>query len=149
MGRISIKGVLVGSVVDVVSSVALGIPFAIYAALRMDMAHVPKDQIAAAAAAWMRGNIAVYIGQLLVGLGCSALGGYLAGRMAKHDELLNGALSSLLCIGIGIYSMCSGKESHSLLFQVALLIASPSFGLLGGYLSLLQRKRKPTLLAQV
>jgi hypothetical protein len=47
MGRISIKGVLLGGVVDVLSSVLLGIPFAVYAVLRINLAHVPKDQAVA------------------------------------------------------------------------------------------------------
>ncbi len=60
--------------------------------------------------------------------------------MAKHDELLNGVLSSFLCTAIGIYSVMSGKESESLIVQVFLLAAAPVFALLGGYLRQIQKR---------
>jgi hypothetical protein len=139
MSRISIKGVLLGGVVDIATSVVLSIPFAIYEISKVELAHIPKDQVGPAITAAMHGSVPIYVGQLVVGLGCSVLGGYLAGRLAKHDELLNGALSSFLCISIGIYTLSSGNDPHSSLVQGLLLAASPVLGLLGGYLSLVQR----------
>jgi hypothetical protein len=38
----------------------------------------------------------LYGAQLLVGLACSVLGGYVAAWLAKHDELLNRTLSAFL-----------------------------------------------------
>jgi hypothetical protein len=42
MGKVSIKGVLVGGIVDVVTSVVLGLPFAIYAMSKVDLSHTPN-----------------------------------------------------------------------------------------------------------
>jgi putative membrane protein (TIGR04086 family) len=81
----------------------------------------------------------LYGTQLLLGLACSVLGGYVAAWLAKHDELLNGGLSSLLCAAIGIYSIASGKDSHAPSVQVLMLISAPVCGFLGGYLRLRQR----------
>jgi hypothetical protein len=78
--------------------------------------------------------------QLTIGLGCSALGGYVAAWIAKHDELLNGLLSSFLCTAIGLYSVFSGKDSQSVLVQIILLAAAPAFAFLGGYLRQSQKR---------
>jgi hypothetical protein len=136
MRSVSLKGVLIGGITDVVTSVILGIPFAIYAMSRLDLAQIPKEKVGSAVTAAMSGNIPLYLGQLIVGMGCSVLGGYVSAWLAKHDELLNGALSAFLCVSIGLYSIALGKDSHSLLVQILLLIASPALGLLGGYLRL-------------
>ena len=49
--------------------------------------------------------------QILIGLFCSVFGGYLAGRLAKHEELVNGLLASFLCVGIAVYSSIAAKGS--------------------------------------
>jgi putative membrane protein (TIGR04086 family) len=136
MGKVSIKGVLIGSVVDIISSVILGIPFGIYAVSRVDVAHLPKDQVQLAVSTAMHNNLPLYLGTLLVGMACSVLGGFVAAWLAKHHELLNGALSSILCVAGSIWTISTGKDSQPLWTQVLLLIASPALGLLGGYLRL-------------
>src|SRR5882724_12777417 len=113
MHKISLKGVLIGGVVDVTSSSLLGIPFAIYALSKIDLAHTPKDQLGSAIAAVSHATPWLYGMELLVGLACSVLGGYVAAWLAKHGEMLNGTLSSFLCVAIGIYSITSGKNSHA------------------------------------
>jgi hypothetical protein len=132
MGKISIKGVLVGGIIDVVMSVGLGLPFAIYAMSKVDLSHTPNAQATSTVTAVIHGNMPLYIGQLLVGFVCSMLGGYVAAWLAKHDELLNGALSSFLCVALGIYTIASGKDSSALGGQVLLLLASPTLALVGG-----------------
>jgi hypothetical protein len=139
MSRISIKGVLIGGVVDIVSSFVLGFPFAIYAIIKLHVSHMQSDRAATSVTAAIHGNLPLYIGQLLVGLACSVLGGYVAAWLAKHDELLNGALSSFLCVALGIYTMVSGKDSNALWVQVLLLVASPTFALVGGEMMRRQR----------
>ena len=140
MGKVSVKGVLVGGTVDVVTSMLLGIPFALYARTTLNLSHIPRGQVGIAVAAVIRGSAPLYIGELLTGLTCSALGGYVAAWLAGHDELLNGALSAFLCVSQGIYSLASGKDSHPLLLQVLMFVSSPALGLLGGYLRLKQTR---------
>jgi len=148
MNKVSIKGVLIGGMVDVATSLVLGIPIAIYAFAKVDFAHTPKDQMAVAMTAVMNGHPSIYITQMAVGLACSALGGYVAARLAKHDELLNGTLSSFLCTAIGICSIAAGKDSHSLAMQVLTFAGSLVFAFIGGYLALLQcRKASPAATA--
>lgn len=142
MSRISIKGVLIGGIVDIVSSVLIGLPFALYTAFTVDLSNVPKDRVESTISAAIHGNMLLYVGQLLVGLACSALGGYVAAWLAKHDELLNGGLSAFLCVGLGVFTMASGKDSNPLWIQILMLVASPAMALLGGDLMRRQRRRR-------
>jgi hypothetical protein len=137
--KVSLKGVLIGGIVDILSSSVLGVPFAVYALSKVDLAHTPKDQLGHAIAAVSLGTPWLYATQLLVGLACSVLGGYVAAWPAKHHELLNGTLSSFLCVAIGIYSIASGKDSHAHWVQMLILISAPVSGFFGGYLRVRQR----------
>jgi hypothetical protein len=136
--RVSILGVVLGGITDVVSSSVLAMPVIIYVIVKYDLLHAPNGPAAIASSihssAWLYGL------QLTIGLACSVLGGYVAARIAKHDEQLNGLLSSFLCISIGVYSVFSGKDSQSLLVQVFLLATAPAFGFLGGYLGQSQKR---------
>jgi len=140
MGRISIKGVLVGGIVDIVSSFVFGLPFALYAVIRVYLAHTPQSQIASAITEAIHGNLLVYTAQLLVGLACSTLGGYMAAWLAKHDELLNGGLSAFLCVALGTCTIASGKGSDPRWLEILLLIAGPAAAVLGG--DLMRRRRQ-------
>jgi hypothetical protein len=135
--RVSIVGITVGGITDVVATNILAIPVVVYTMAKFDLFHTPQDSSAITNA--IHTNPALYGLQLLIGLGCSVLGGYVAARIAKHDELLNGALSSFLCIAIGVYSLGRGKIPGSLSVAILLLIASPLFAFLGGYLRILQK----------
>jgi hypothetical protein len=139
MKVVSVRGVLIGGVVDVITSMMLGIPFALYALFRIDVAHLPPNKIGSAMVEFTNGNVPLYLGQLSVGLACSVFGGYVAARLAKHDEIINGTLSAFLCVLLGIYTIFSGRDRHPLFVQIALVVASPVMGLLGGYLRLRQR----------
>src|SRR5437016_418789 len=112
--KISVKGVLIGGIVDVGSTILLGLPFGIYSASRLDVAHMPQDQVGPAIDAAMKSNVPMYVVMSLIGLACSVFGGYLSGRIAKHDEVLNGSLSAYLCVILGIYSVATGIDTHSL-----------------------------------
>jgi hypothetical protein len=134
MGKVSAKGVLIGGIADVVATNILAVFLVAYAATRADFAHTPKDQIQAAILAATYGNPLLLIAQVLTGVGCSVFGGYLAARIAAHDELLNGVLSSWLCVAIGLYAIASGKASGSDPMQFADFVAAPVAGWFGGYL---------------
>ena len=135
--RVSIVGITVGGITDVVATNILAIPVVVYAMVKFDLFHTPQDPSAITNA--IHANPTLYGLQLLIGFGCSVLGGYVAAWIAKHDELLNGALSSFLCIAIGVYSLARGKMSGSLPAEILLLIASPLCAFLGGYLRILQK----------
>lgn len=143
MSRVSVKGVLIGGIVDIVASVVLGLPFALYAMLKVGLPQKPNVQASGAVTAAIHANVPLYIAQLLVGLVCSILGGYVAAWLAKHDELLNGGLSSILCVAGSIYVIASGKDSNPHWLQALLLVVSPMLAILGG--DLMRRLRRSRL----
>jgi hypothetical protein len=136
--RVSIIPVVIGGITDVVSTSILALPVTIYVMVKHDLFHSATGPTALPSL--IRSSGWLYGLQLGIGLGCSALGGYVAARLAKHDELLNGLLSSFLCTAIGIYSVMSGKGSESLIVQIFLFAAAPVFALLGGYLRQIQKR---------
>ena len=69
------------------------------------------------------------------------LGGYLAARVAKRGEVLNGALSAYFCVGLGIYGMAVGQAAVPVWQHLVSFVASPALGALGGYLRLRQTSR--------
>ena len=140
MRSVSIKAVLIGGVVDVASSLALGIPFAIFRILRLHQTPMPRGGSASSAVT----SLPLYLSELFIGMCCSVLGGYVAARIAKHNELLNGTLSAYLSTILGIFMLAAGLDSHPLYIQALLLASSPVLALSGGYLRLRQ-KRSQTL----
>jgi hypothetical protein len=70
------------------------------------------------------------------------LGGWVAARIAKRAEPLNGALSSFLCVALGILILRTGASSESTGAQILLLAAGPAMGLLGGHFRFLQVRSK-------
>lgn len=139
--RVSFVGVVVGGLTDVILSSILTLPGIIYAISKYGLPNTPNG--AAIVASSIHSNIWLYGLQLTICAGCSVLGGYVAARIAKHDELLNGLLSSFLCTVFGIYPLLLSKDAHTVFKQIAFLLASPACALLGGYLRQKQKGRVP------
>lgn len=144
MRRIALFSVLVGGVVDVVSSVLVGLPLGLYLALRLDLAHMPREQAHQALTAAMHAP-SILIPQMTIGFLCSVLGGYVAAVMAGHHERLNGALASYLCIGAGLFEVFRGTSTFSLPLQILFLALAPVCSLAGGILR--ERQLRKTRLA--
>lgn len=104
------------------------------AIMRADFSRTPKDQLQHAIQVAIHQNFALYIAQLLVGLGCSVLGGYVAAVIAKQFESLNGLLSCWLCVAGGILMLVMRLSHEPLAQQILLLLASPLLAFFGGYL---------------
>src|SRR6185369_14690399 len=109
MKRISFKGVVIGNIADVVSTHIFLIPLMMYFLISSRWG-LSSDHAAGSVTEILLGNTAFTVwSSILGGLG-SALGGYVSARIAKHDEVLNGTLSSILCIGFGIYTVVNGTS---------------------------------------
>ena len=132
--KISFKGVIIGGLVDIVATYLAVIPLSIVLAMQVNVASVPKAQQGQVLAAAMRSSSMFFLSGIIIGSLCSILGGYVAARIAKHEALLNGALSAWLCIGIGISSMFGKSDTMTPVQHVLYLIASPMLAALGGLL---------------
>jgi hypothetical protein len=139
MNKISIRGVVVGGVIDIVATVILTLPLVVAYAIPTELTPTPKDLLQAQAAvmATIRASPLLYGLQSAIGLACSVLGGYVAARVAKHDELLNGLLASSLPVALGVYSLATA-DSGELVLPVLLLMASPLCSGFGAHLRLVQ-----------
>ena len=136
MNKVSIRGVVIGGVVDVILSGILGIPLIIYVLATRGLAGLPKTEMQRAVVSAIHASTSLYAVQLLIGSVCTVLGAFLAARIAKHDHVLNGLLASLICVAIGVYSVVAGKSSEPLIIQLTLLgVITPLCGLAGGYLA--------------
>ena len=128
MKRVSLMGVAFGSIASVLVTNALLLPlmyFILAAAATGSLSENALKQILA------HRELVTNASGVLGGLG-SVLGGYVSARIAKHDQVLNGALSSILSIAAGLYSLIH-SSAHSWL-PFVLVPLSPALGALGGYL---------------
>src|SRR5450631_2059105 len=105
MGKLSIKGVVIGGVAEVGLSLVSGLVLGIYLVFSIALQHLPKARIHAATVAALHSSYWLF---LLVGLLCSVVGGFVAAKLAKHDHLLNGAFSSWLCLLIELVTFARG-----------------------------------------
>jgi hypothetical protein len=139
MERISLKGVLIGNIADIVSSNVIGFllaAFILFSSASSGLADGSAIQVLMASSYYKASAI-------IFGALCSVLGGYVSARTAKHDDVLNGALSSVLCIGLGVYALFRGSAVGHLGLHLALLPVSVVLGALGGYLSSRRRAEQP------
>ena len=60
----------------------------------------------------------------------TVFGGYIAARIAKHDELTNGTLASFLCVLFALLAI----GSTSILWIIIGVVVNPILGFLGGCL---------------
>ena len=141
MGRISFKAVWIGAVTDMVSSTITGALIAVAFVVILHLIRTPNDPLDWALLKPENQNSLLYGLQVIAGSACSILAGFVAAWIAKHDELLNGALSSVACVLLGILAVAADKDPHLRLTHILLLIVSPLFGLLGGYIR--HRLKKP------
>jgi hypothetical protein len=133
MKPVSFKGVAIGNVVDIVASNVVAVPVMIYVLVS---ARVDLSDHGAVTELLKTSTVFLAASSILGGL-CSILGGYVSARVAKHDEVLNGALASILCVALGIYAVVNG--TGRLWLDVLYLPLSPALAALGGYL----RARQP------
>ena len=78
---------------------------------------------------------------LIIGLGFTVLGGYIAGRMARSAERMHGALVAV--IGM-VLALIFHEGGVPVLFDIAGFVAMLPAGLFGGHLAQKRRERAGT-----
>jgi hypothetical protein len=68
----------------------------------------------------------------------SVIGGYVAARLAGHDEVLNGVFAVLLPVLAGLVRVAQHEWTGA---SIALLLIYPMGGILGGYLGEIHRSK--------
>lgn len=142
MHRLSIRSILVGGLIDVFVSSLLGAVSVVFVLLLLSVAHTNPDSTPAVTDGIVHGN-PIFIGaQVVIGALCSFLGGYIAARLARHDEKLNGAVSSVLSVASGLIAIAMGHNPDQLVIQIVSLPLKPLFGFAGGAYRLAQVRAK-------
>lgn len=130
--KISFKGVIIGAIVDVVGTYIWLFGVVGYLIIRNQLyALPPGEQMSELYRLY--GDPAINVLNSIVAVGFSVIGGYLAARIARHHERLNGALSSFLCVALSLFTI----GSFSIGWAIS-VVGSPILGLLGGHLRLWQ-----------
>jgi hypothetical protein len=144
MRRLSILGVAVGGMVDIVTTNIAALPVIMYASAQIGLLTIPKAEQTAVLMSYLKDNFALYAALTVLGCLCSVLGGYVAALIARRAELLTGASSAFLCVGLGIWTMVQGNEQVPTWLHILLLPLSPVLGAIGGYLRVRQVRRRAT-----
>lgn len=134
MRRVSIKGVLIGwlaatAAIFIFVFLVLIARFTLVARNGHNLLHF---------------NSAVRATVVMSGLLFSVMGGYFSAKIARHDEVLNGALISFACVFVSIIQILTGHTTVLAVFLT--LIATPACAALGGYLRLRQKHAGTRLL---
>jgi hypothetical protein len=99
LSDIKLKAVIVGAVVDNAGTLFV----MTLLATTMVSTGLSEDEVMDR----MKSTSGMLLG-LIIGLGCTFLGGYVAGRMAKQAEVLHGALVAVLGMAIALIFRESG-----------------------------------------
>jgi len=134
MGRVSLKGVVIGSVTDIVTTSLLTVLLAIYVIVTRNLLGIPKDQVSKVLLQLLHNDPVLFSTKLLLGSICSVLGGYVAAHIAKRHELLNGSLAAFLCVASGLYALLFGPASAPIWRYLVGFAASAALSTFGGYL---------------
>lgn len=132
--KVSILGVTVGSIADVGLSGIFGA--LVMSKLAPSAVNLPSEQYQQLVESLMLNDLRLYLTIFIVGSSFSILGGFIAAKIAKRHELLNGSLASFLCVGSGILSLMDGNSTFPLWIQLLSIIISPLLALFGGYICL-------------
>jgi hypothetical protein len=132
--NISFKGVIFGSVVDIVGTNIWLVVVSMYLAITRQLYMLPAVERLRVLHG-LHDEPVVQAFDVVVGAGCSILGGYLAARIAAHHARLNGTLTSLFGAAGSLLSI----GSVSIGWSIYGVLGTPMLGLLGGYLYLWQK----------
>jgi uncharacterized membrane protein len=136
--NVSLKGVIIGAVFDVVGTNIWIFAVVGYLIIKHQLYALPSSDQQTSELHRLYADPAVRVVNAAVGIGLSIVGGYLAARIAGHHERLNGALSSFLCVAFTLFTI----GSISIGWVIEGVVGSPLLGLLGGYLRLWQTRTK-------
>ena len=131
MRKVSLKGIFIGAAVNILGNMVWGFGVVLFFYYKFYQTQ-PMSQ-------WMNSlalNQTQVVLTAIVAGSFSILGGYVAARLAKHNELLNGVLSSFFFFLWYLSEIGSGTKLD--LFMG--IIASPILALIGGYLRLKQKR---------
>jgi len=145
--KVSILGFMVGSIADIVGTNIWAVVVTLYILFSYNLllTSASSTDLTETVLTIIKTDPLIFSLNFIVGSFFSILGGYIGAFIAKHDELLNGALSSFLCVLSGLYAIFTGSYSVPLYLAILSLLISPMLSMFGGYLRLKQKSGKQSL----
>jgi len=129
LNKISIKAIVAGAILDNATTLFL----MTFLAAALVSTGISEDEVMSR----MKSTNGLLLG-LIIGLGCTVLGGYVAGRMATQAEVLHGSLVAVAGMLIAIIFREGGVPAwFDILGYAAMLPA----GVLGGTMARQRRKK--------
>lgn len=131
MGRVSIKGVLLGILADIGATIVAGmilLPLFAGGSVSEQMSIEDVDEVMKQIVQ----NDWFLITNFVIGLSCSALGGYVAARVAKHEIYLNAGLVGAFGVLVGSLNL---SGDYPIWFNVGGLLLVIPAALLGAQLA--------------
>ncbi len=143
---VQIRPIIVGAVVDYVATYALIMVYLIvhYMKEPLEKGGMPEEAIERALKEMLSSQEGL-LALIVIGAFCTALGGYVAGRLAKAEEVKHGALVGAVSLIVGIVQTGMAGEASPVPYWHELLgyvLAIPA-GAMGG--SFAQGRAKPSL----
>jgi len=132
LSRIKLKAVIAGALLDNATTLFI----MTFLAAALVSTGVSEDEVMSR----MKSANGLLLG-LIIGLGCTALGGYVAGRMAKQAEVLQGAVVAVIGMAIALVFRESGVPAWFDILGFAAMIPA---GMGGGHLARLRRRSGTT-----
>lgn len=131
MGRVSIKGVLLGVGTDIGGSIVAGVLLLSWFGGSNFSANMSPDEIDEVVKRITQ-NGTFLITSFVIGLSLSAVGGYVAARIAGKDYYLNSGLVGVVGVLAGLLSL---SNAYPIWFNVGGLILIVPAALYGGRLA--------------
>jgi hypothetical protein len=143
---LSLQGVFIGAVADLVLTNLLVLPLVVITDTRIAR-ETPGGKLAPAMFAHaLATNKELYLVMMLLGALASIAAGWIAARVARRAEMLNGAASAIACASLGVYALFRYPEAAPLWEHVVFFILAPALGALGG---LIYRRRPARAVASL
>ena len=139
--RVSPLAVVCGTIVDLVATNLAMVPVAVFVFAEAAEAGMTSGQQNEAFKNAFTHNSSIYAIGLVLGCAASVLGGWTAAKVARRSELLNGALSAVGCVGLGVYGWFATSSPTPVWQHVSFLVLSPALGSLGGIIRVRQLQR--------
>lgn len=126
---------------DFVATNVLYMPIVIAARFRIHAPQLSGHELPAALLQVIETTPLLHIANVGSGLASCALGGYVAARIAKGHEVLNGALSAWLGVTLTVYNLVARSGPIHVASNLVLIAAGVACAALGGLLGLRTRTR--------